>query len=281
MQRAEHGLHGAWMLCSEVGAEGADLLRMIRPQGVRRDGGKPTSIALRDRIPRFARAESIEASTGKIPHHHRRWNGDQGDVAVGINATRRQPVTQPKGMRAGWKRLGKHQRATHFDPFRSQAVQRAGVGLHRARVALGQRDGLSAARENPGNHQRRGLVAENAETRGQRHAVEHLRGVNRAGLEGVARCGPTGDPHCLGVQSLGREESAGHRDQQRCGIGQREESQSQIRDLRRPRATAAPAGRQGVRGEGCLGEGHRNSESATGFSGPAQPLRLFTGNAFA
>ena len=209
---------------------------MVLPDLLRRHGGETDAVLDGAVVPRLPDAEAVHLVHLHVRDHLRRRDGDQVDVAIGMDAARCEPVAQPHRVRAGRKRHRKGQRIA------------GGLGLFRQRLDLcgGARtdslqlvvegDRLPVAIEQPWDHHRLHRRTRQPHRRGERHAEEHVRGVVLTQRQLVADDGPRRFLRDGGVDAELLEVAELVRDHDRRAVGQRDDAEAKVRVARvRPR----------------------------------------------
>ena len=233
VQRLEHRLDRPGILRGEVLGERADLFRVIRPHLLRRDRGEADAVEDGAIVPRLADAEAVHLVDLHVRDHLRRRDGDQADVLVRMNASRRQPVPRPHRVGAGRKRHRERERLTgsfRLVGDRLERLRGPDAGLLQLVV---EGDGLTVAVEQPRDDHRFDRRSGQAHRRGERHAEQHVRAVVFADRQLVANHRPRRflrddrcDPELLEVAELVR-----HHD--RRAVGQRDDPEPHGLGLRR------------------------------------------------
>ena len=203
-QRANQRLMRQRMLLRPVLAHAQHLFLPEAPDIVTARHHLPHALRRRQAVPGLTDTEAIQRTAGQLRRHQRRRHGAHLDVAVRIDAARRQPVAQQIAMRRERMHAGQlEQRLTallalaHMRRQRLRDLQRTGEvvavlaegGHQRAR----QRDGVAAQIERHGTDHRRGAAIQ-AQSRGQRHQRQHLRTLQHTGLQVITQRRPRGLP---------------------------------------------------------------------------------------
>ena len=193
---------------------------MVRPDLLGGGGGESDLVEDRPRAPGFADAEAVHVADAHVGDHLRWWHDDGLHVAHGVDAQAAEPVVQPHGVGAGGEGLGKGQRRTAFLHMLGQLRAVAHAGLTQL---LGQGDGLAILIQ-PHQHCHVPLRPCQAELGAVHHAVEHMGGIQFAGVELVAHAGPGGLLAGIDGQAVLLAKTLGGGDHHRSAIGQGNEA---------------------------------------------------------
>ncbi|MCY1177043.1 hypothetical protein D9M73_173330 [compost metagenome] len=107
LQNRHHQRAGSVGVLLDEGAGAAqDLFRMIGPDGLGRRQGEAEVLLHGAGGPGFADAETVDTPGPQVRDHLRRRHHHAVDIQQRVNALAGEPVIQPHGVGAGWKRLG-------------------------------------------------------------------------------------------------------------------------------------------------------------------------------
>src|SRR5262245_2410725 len=105
--RPQDRLYRLGVFLGELFGESEHLFRMVFPYLLRGDRRKTDAIGDGARVPRLADAKAVHFAYLHIRHHLRRWNGDQGNILIGVDTAGSQPIAGPHGMGTWRKGHGK------------------------------------------------------------------------------------------------------------------------------------------------------------------------------
>src|SRR3989442_15412836 len=92
---AHHGFHRLRVLRRELLGEAEDLLGVVLPELLGRDRGEADAIDDGAGPPRLAHTVAVHLADLHVGDHLSRRNGDERDVAIGIDSARAQPLPGP------------------------------------------------------------------------------------------------------------------------------------------------------------------------------------------
>ncbi len=206
MQRLQNGLDGLRIPSGELFGERTHFFGMVGPHLLRRHHGESDAVDDGPVVPWLAHAETVHLVHLHVGNHLRRRDGDERDILVGMNPAGSEPVAHPHRVGAWRKRHGKRQRMTGGFGLVGERFEILRCFHARLLQLVVQRDRLTVAIQQPGNHHRFHRRARQTHGGRERHAKQHVRRLVFADRQLVANHRPRGlfrddglDPELLEV----------------------------------------------------------------------------------
>ena len=202
---------------------------MVLPDLLRGDGREADAVGDRARVPRLADAVAVHLADLHVRDHLRRRDGDEGDVAVGIDAAGAEPVAHPHRVRAGRVRHRERHRGAlglGLEGERLELLRRLDALLEERLV---QRDGLAVPVEVHGNDHRLHRRALEAHGRRVGHPEQHVGGLVLAERQPVANDRPRRFLRDRRLDAVLLEEAELVRHDDRRAIGERDDAEAHLR----------------------------------------------------
>ena len=238
--RHQQRLGGVRVLVDPGRAHAERLLGMLVPQLTGGDGGVADALVDELQVPRLADAEAVHGADLHVRHHLGRRHRDGLDVLVGIDAAGGEPVADPKVVGAARERVRRLHGLARRLLLVERLLERLGVEPDpQIGVFLGDRDALAVEIEPRQDvHRRRHVVLRHLPRADQvGHRREDMGAIDAVALgaehEVVAGRAPGGLLlHLDAGHAVLGEEALVLGDEQRAGIGERDEAEIGLGHLR-------------------------------------------------
>ena len=244
------------------GAHGERLLRVVLPQLAGGQRGITEALLHELRVPRLADAEAIHRADLHVRHHLGRRHDDGLDVLVGVDPAGGEPVADPEVVGAAGEGHGRLHRLAGGFLLVDRGLEHLGIeGDLGVQILLGHRDALAVSVEPGQDLHRHGDVvlrhAAGADEVG--HRRQDVRAVDAVALGAEHEVVAGGAPARLfqhlhvGHAVLG-EEALFLGDEERAGIGERDEAELGALHLGARPLRESTAGQRSAR-QGCQRQG--------------------------